>query len=446
MSVAILLWTILGYSLITSVLVLNFGRLSDMFGRVRLFTFGFIIFAVGSGLCTLSQTGLELVIFRLLQGVGAAFLFANSTAIITDSFPPTERGTALGINQVALVVGSVAGLVLGGVLTSLAGWRSIFLVNVPIAIVGVYLSYAVLHELAAVESGQSIDWPGNVSFAGGLATILVGTTLWALGALGAWALYGTLIVGAGLLLLFVRLESRVRHPMFDLSLFREPVFTASATAMFLNAIARGALVFTLVFYLQGPPHNLDPLTAGLYLVPVSVSLAALGPVSGWLSDRYGPRPFAILGLAVTGIGFLWLTQVGPTTTLVALLIPFILVGAGMGIFASPNRAANMNSVPPTRRGLASGVGSTLINTGVTVSLAVAIVIMSRATSLSDLQSVFLGLHPASFSGSTVPSFIAAVRLVFLVGAILSFVAVIPAAIGHRAVSYTHLTLPTICSV
>ena len=337
-----------------------------MFGRVRLYILGFAIFTVGSALCGFSQTGLELVGFRLVQAVGAGFLFSNSAAIITDAFPPNERGRALGVNQVSIVVGAVSGLVLGGLITSTIGWRWIFFVNVPIGIVATVRARLDLRELARPERAARIDWGGNIVFASGLTLVLVAITLGALGQIADPVAITGGIVGVALLVLFIWIEHRERSPMLDLWLFRNRQFAASASAMFLNSLARGAFTFILVFYLQGPPRFLNPFAAGLFLIPLSASLAALGPVSGWLSDRFGPRPFLVAGLLVSAAGFLWLATIGPNDSFLQLTPPLILVGAGMGLFAAPNRAAMMSAVPPTRRGVASGVGTTLINTGSTI--------------------------------------------------------------------------------
>jgi EmrB/QacA subfamily drug resistance transporter len=426
-----LLWILLGYSLLTSVVLLNFGRLGDMYGRVKLYTLGFAIFTVGSALCGLSQTGTELVLFRLVQAVGAAFLFANAAAIITDAFGPNERGRALGINQVSIVVGAVTGLVLGGILTSLLGWRSIFYVNVPIGIVATWRAYVGLRELSRPQVEHTLDWAGNITFAGGLTAILLAVTLFALGSLRIESFVALLVTGLALLVLFIGIEQRVRHPMFDLSLLKIRMFSASITAIFLNALARGAFSFVMVFYLQGPPHFLSPLNAGLYLIPVSASLAAIGPISGALSDRYGSRPFAVLGLLVSAAGFLWLTQIGATTGFPQLVGPFILVGLGMGLFAAPNRASMMSSVPPTRRGVASGIGTTLVNSGATLSLGVAIVVMAKALPLGSLTAIFLGTAHGTLGPGGIGRFIDATHSVFELSAVLLLIALLPAALRPR---------------
>ena len=429
-SVLVLLWILIGYSLLTAVLILNFGRVADLYGRVRLFTVGFAVFTVGSVLCGLSQTGGQLVLFRLVQAIGAALLFSNSTAIVTDAFPPHQRGTALGINQIAIVVGSVSGLVFGGLLTALAGWRSIFFVNVPIGLFGVLFAHAKLRELAVTERGQRIDWLGNIVFAGGLALLLVGATFGALDVLTLWQTGLVLALGGATLVGFVAIEQRVPHPMLDVGLFRIRLFAAGNVAIFLNALARGTFSFVMVFFLQGPPRYLDPLAAGLYLVPVSAALAAIAPFSGALSDRYGARPFATGGLLLSAAGFLILLSIGPGTTFLGLLPAFLCIGTGMGLFASPNRSSIMNAVPAHRRGVAAGTSTTLVNSGTTFSLAFSIGTLSTVMSLGNIVQVFLGSGTGT-AASAVGPFMEAIHLVFAISAALLLVAVIPSVLRGR---------------
>jgi EmrB/QacA subfamily drug resistance transporter len=430
-SATTLLWILLGYSLLTAVVLLNFGRLSDMFGRVRLYVLGFAVFTIGSLLCGLSQTGSELVVFRLVQAVGAGFLFANSAAIITDAFPPNERGRALGINQISIVVGAVAGLILGGVITSTIGWRWIFFVNVPIGIIATLRAHADLRELATREPNQKIDWLGNIAFALGLTLILAGVTLGALGDLGGAPSIATVIAGGIILVVFIWIESWAASPMLDLSLFRNRVFSTSTTATLMNAIARGAFTFVLVFYLQGPPRYLNPFAAGLFLIPVSASLATFGPISGWLSDRYGPTWFTIFGLIISASGFLWLGTIGPVDSFAQLTPPLILVGTGMGLFAAPNRATMMTAVPPNRRGVASGIGTTVLNTGATLSLGVTLVIMSTVVPRSALEVILTGGTLAGPSVSIAAGFLESIHLIFLLSAALILLSLIPIALRGK---------------
>ena len=433
----LLLWVLIGYSLLTAVVLVNFGRLSDIFGRVRLYVLGFAVFTGGSLLCGVSGTGLELVVFRLIQAVGAGFLFSNSAAIITDAFPPNERGRALGVNQVSIVVGAVSGLVLGGVITSTIGWRWIFFVNVPIGLIATLRARADLHEIAKPESHAPIDWVGNILFAAGLSVLLLGITLGALGQVPERLGLVGVLAGVGLLAVFVVLETRERYPMLDLHLFRIREFAASGTAMFLNALARGAFTFILVFYLQGPPRYLSPFTAGLFLIPTSAALATAGPISGWLSDRYGPRGFLVAGLAVSAAGFLWLANIGPDDSFFQLAPALVLVGGGMGMFASPNRAAMMTAVPPERRGVASAVGATLLNTGSTISLGITLLVMSSVLSLAAIQEIFLGTASPTHPFTEGAGFLTSIHFIFVISAVLCLVALVPSLLRGPA----HLEAP-----
>jgi EmrB/QacA subfamily drug resistance transporter len=426
-----LLWVLLGYSLLTAVVLLNFGRLSDIYGRVRLYVLGFAIFTIGSLLCGLSQTGLELVGFRLVQAIGAGFLFSNSAAIITDAFPPNERGRALGINQVSIVGGAVAGLVLGGIITSTIGWRWIFFVNVPIGVIATLRARADLRELHAPEARPQIDWLGNLVFAVGLTLILLGVTLGALGQLTEVAGLAVTIVGIGLIGAFVYIEAKVPAPMLDLRLFRNRQISTSLLATLLNSLARGAFIFVLVFYLQGPPRYLSPFTAGLYLIPVSAALAIVGPISGWLSDKYGPRPFILAGLVVSASGFLWLSTIGSNESFLALAPPLLLVGGGFGLFAAPNRALMMTAAPPAQRGVASGIGTTFLNTGATISLGVTLVVMAQVMPRAAIQAILVGSSVPGGAGSISAGFLSAIHFIFLLSAGLILVALIPSVLRGK---------------
>jgi EmrB/QacA subfamily drug resistance transporter len=419
-----LLWILLGYQLVTASVLVNFGRLADMFGRVRLYTFGFAVFTAGSALCSLSQTGTELVLFRMVQAIGAAFLFSNSAAILTDAFPANERGKALGVNQVSIVVGSTLGLVLGGILATTVGWQSIFWVNIPIGIFATVWSHYKLREISTLKTGQKLDIIGNVTFAAGLSSILAAITLNVIDGLAPLLTYALFGFGAFMLVAFFVTETRVRFPMLNLSLFRIRQFAAGNAAIILNSLARGAVTLVLVFYLQGPTMKLDAFTAGLFLIPNSASIAFWGPISGWLSDRYGARFLATTGLLVSCFGFLLLSSIGKTVTFPELAVPLIFVGSGMGIFAAPNRASIMNSVPPEERGIASGVSTTLVNVGSTLSLAVAIVVMATVTPVGSLIQIFVGTG-ASVSSGSVDSFITSIHLVYFISTVFLIMAILP---------------------
>jgi EmrB/QacA subfamily drug resistance transporter len=454
-SVFTMVWIIIGYSLVIASILLNFGRLADIFGRVRLFTLGFIIFTFGSGLCSISQSGEQLVIFRIVQAIGAAFILSNSVAILTDSFPSNQRGKALGINQIAIVLGSILGLVLGGFLTSYLGWRSIFWINIPIGIIGIVLSYKYLKELGSIRK-EKIDWLGNISFAAGLFFILAAITLWSFGIISnILIIFLFIFVGLSFIIIFAFIEKFIanEYPMFDLSLFKIKSFVGGNIAILLNSIARGDFILLISLYLQGAFMNLSPVETGIYLTPVSIALATFGPLSGWLSDRYGSRFFSALGLFITGIGFLYLSKLQIKTNFVELLLPFILLGAGMGIFASPNRASIMNSVPPGRRGVSGSTGTTLFYVGRSLSVGISFLIMTTILPSEYVKDIIIDFRttdttivtdtvnttnePLSSAitnnnNETIANkFLSSLHIIFFVSSILVFIAIIPAIIKEK---------------
>ncbi len=409
------LWVILGYQLVIASFLVNFGRLSDMFGRVKLYNIGFALFTLGSALCGLSQNADQLISFRLVQATGAAFLFSNSAAIITDAFPVNERGKALGINQISIVAGSVTGLILGGALTTLVGWRWIFWVNVPIGIFATLWSYLKLRELSALSSDHRLDIGGNVTFAASLLLFLLAITMNAITEIPLYLTISMIVAAVVLLGIFVYIEKKSPNPMFDLSLFRNRVFNAGNETIFLNSLSRGSFSLVMVFYLQGPLMGLTPLEAGLFLIPMSISLSIMGPISGSLSDRFGYQKPVLVGLLISAVGFIIMANIGTHITEIQMIVPLVLIGSGMGIFASPNRSSIMNSVPGPRRGVASGISSTLVNAGNTMSIGIAFVLMELSTPKSVLDGIFSG------TGSTLKTFspsgfVNSVHLVFYVSA------------------------------
>jgi EmrB/QacA subfamily drug resistance transporter len=424
-----LIWIVLVYWLVTAAVLLNFGRLSDMFGRVKLYNIGFALFTLGSGLCSISQTSEQLILFRIFQALGAAFLFSNSAAIITDSFAENERARALGLNQTSIVVGSVIGLVFGGFLTSYLGWRSIFWVNLPIGIFATIWSYAKLRELGVVRK-EKIDWLGNITFAGGLSMILLAVTLANFRILTPFEIFLSLTGGLSLLVLFLIIEKKIPRPMFDLSLFKIRPFTGGNIAIFLNALARGAFTLIMSFYLQGPSMKLNSLEAGTYLIPVSVALAAFAPLSGWLYDKYKLRVFTSIGLLVSAVGFFILTTIGVTTSFYETAIPLVMIGAGMGIFASPNRASIMTSVPSFRRGVSAGISTTFVMMGNSFSIGLVFLIMTIIIPLHSAEQLFSGSFQTSSSSIALTNFIvtkflSSIHLVFFVSAVIMIISIIP---------------------
>ncbi len=383
---SLLLWLIMGYLVVTAVLVVSFGRLGDMFGRVRMFNLGFALFALFS--IMLSVTWLHgtaaawwLIGMRVMQGVGGAMLMANSSAILTDAFPANERGLALGLNQVAAIAGSFIGLVLGGLLGPVE-WRLVFLVSVPFGVLGAIWSYLKLQE-RGIRRPARLDWAGNVTFGAGLIAVLVGITYGIQpygGHTMGWTcplVLGLIIGGIAVLAAFCVIETRVTDPMFNLGLFKIRPFTAGNMASLLSSLGRGGLMFTLIIWLQGiylPTHGYDfdrtPLWAGIAMLPLTVGFLFAGPLSGYLSDRFGARPFATGGMLLAAASFVMLEMLPINFTYWQFAGILLLNGIGMGLFASPNRAGIMNSLPPERRGVGAGMSATFQNSAMVLSIGV----------------------------------------------------------------------------
>ncbi|HVY09340.1 MAG TPA: MFS transporter [Mycobacteriales bacterium] len=379
-----LLWMILGFMVVTSVLVVSLGRIGDIYGRVRIYNLGFAIFTLFSLLLTVTwntghAAGIYLIVMRLFQGVGAAMLIANSSAILTDAFPANQRGMALGINQAVAFGGTFLGLVLGGVLAPI-NWRLIFLVSVPIGLFATVWGYVKLRELSE-RHHASLDIWGNLTFAAGLVLVMIGLTYgiepyrnhsmgW-----GSPAVISELAIGIALLVAFCLIEVRVAEPMFRLQLFKIRAFSAGVFASFLAALSRGGLMFTLIIWLQGiwlPRHGVDftdtPLKAGLAMLPLTAGLFVAGPLSGYLSDRFGARPFATGGMIGTAIGFGLLELMPIDFSYPVFAVLLFALGMAMASFGSPNRAAVMNALPAKHRGAGSGMNSTFQNSAQVLSI------------------------------------------------------------------------------
>jgi EmrB/QacA subfamily drug resistance transporter len=422
------IWIIMGYSLMLATILLTIGRLSDIHGRVRLYNIGFAIFTIGSGLCSVSLDGFLLILFRLIQGVGSALLFATGTAIITDAFPQNERGRALGINQIGGITGSVVGLVLGGVLTQSLGWRSIFWINLPIGAFATFWAYTRLKEISSPLKSEQPDALGMGLYGVGLTLFLLGLTF---GSIAGWRAIDLAMMISGLVLVFVFgiAETKIKQPMMDTALFKIRQFSAGVLSNLLAALARGSASIVFVFYFQGALLE-NALTAGIKIIPFSIAFVLLGPLSGYLSDKYGSRRFATAGLLLSGIAFLIFALLPLDVSYNTFVIPMILVGAGGGMFIAPNIASLMNAVPAERRGIASGISSTVLNSGFLISIGISFAIMAQSMPLSILQEIFAGYAIASGTVNLV-SFHDAMTRIFYVLATLSLLATIPAWFGTR---------------
>jgi MFS family permease len=379
-----LLWMIMGFMVVTSVLVVGFGRLGDMYGRVRMYNLGFAVFAVASVLLAVTwQTGDAaawwLIGWRIVQGIGGAFLMANSAAILTDAFPGNQRGTALGINGVAAIAGSFLGLVIGGLLGPV-NWHLVFLVSVPFGVIGTIWAYVSLRDTSERRPAR-MDWWGNITFAVGLIAVLVGITYGIQpygGSVMGWGspmVLTCLIGGVAVLALFVFIETRVESPLFALSLFKLRAFTLGNIASFLSALGRGGLQFILIIWLQGiwlPQHGYSfeqtPLWAGIYMLPLTVGFLVAAPVSGVLSDRIGSRWLATVGMVLSAVSFLLLELLPINFAYTPFALVLVAMGLSMGLFSSPNRAAVMNSLPAGERGAGAGMTTTFQNSAMVLSI------------------------------------------------------------------------------
>jgi MFS family permease len=404
---SLLLWLIMGYLVVTAVLVVTFGRLGDMFGRVKMYNAGFAVFSVFSVLLSVTWMHgtagvLWLIVMRILQGVGGAMLMANSNAIITDAFPVEQRGLALGLNQVAGIAGSFLGLIIGGVLGPI-DWRLVFLVSVPVGLFGTVWAYLKLHDTGVRQPAKS-DWWGNLTFAVGLIAVLVGITYgiqpYAGHTMGWTNPVVLAAMGGGVLVLaiFCVVEAKVAEPMFELSLFRIRAFTAGNLASLLAGLGRGGLMFILIIWLQGiwlPQHGYSftstPLWAGIYMLPLTVGFLVVGPVSGWLSDRFGARSFATGGMVIAAVSFGWLALLPVNFSYWEFAVVLLLNGMGMGLFASPNRASIMNSLPPNRRGVGAGMSTTFQNAAMVLSIGIFFSLMISGLAQSLPQTMSAGL-------------------------------------------------------
>jgi MFS family permease len=405
-----LLWMILGYLVVSSVLIVSLGRLGDMYGRVKTYNLGFVIYTVASLLLTIDwMTGRAgatyLIVFRIVQGIGGACLLANAAAIITDAFPAHQRGMALGINNIVGVSGMFVGLVLGGVLAPI-DWRMVFLISVPVGLFGTVWGYLKLEERSQPRRA-AIDWPGNITFALGLVLVMVAVT-YGIRPYGShptgWGSPRVLALMAGSaasLAAFALIERRVAEPMFRLPLFRIRAFTFGTLSTFLAAIARGGLMFMLIIWLQGiwlPRHGYDftetPLWAGIYMLPLTLGMLVAGPTSGYLSDRYGARPFATGGLVGAAISFGLLIALPVDFAYPLFALVLLLSGVAMGMFASPNRAAVMNSLPPSDRGAGGGMNQTFQNSAQVLSIGIffTLMIVGLASTLPQTLSTGLEAH------------------------------------------------------
>ena len=434
------IWFTQAYIFGSTVSLLVVGRVSDMMGRVKIYTVGFTIFTVGSLLTSLSPSPNFVIAFRVLQGLGSAALFANSAAIITDSAPGDQLGLFLGINQVAFRVGAMLGLTLSGLILAVTDWRALFYVNVPIGIFGTYWAHRRLKEVSSPERGVPMDWYGFFAFSASIISFLLALTFAAYGTYPLEWLVALVAASAMSLGLFVRRERRFPHPLLDLKLLRIKEFTGGVIAQMLNSLAWGAVILLLSLYLQ-LVKGFTPLQAGLAIVPFDLAFLAVGPLSGRLSDRYGHMPFTTTGLAVMSASLLLMSSTSVSTSYLTLAAYLVVFGAGVGLFSSPNMSSIMGSVPPQERGVASGVRATFFNVGYVLSFNVAILMMTLAVPYSVITQVISASSPASLSVDKV-LFAKGLDYAFQMSAVINAVAIAPSVLrGKRASAYAAEKIP-----
>jgi MFS family permease len=414
-----LLWMFMGFMVVTAVLVVSFGRLGDMFGRVRMYNMGFAVFTIASIFLTVTWMhgvagALWLIIWRVVQGVGGAFLFANSTAILTDAFPANQRGTALGLNSIAAIAGSFIGLILGGLLAPV-NWHLVFLISAPIGLFGTIWAYFMLHDIG-IRKHAKMDWWGNLLFGIGLIAILVGITYglqpYGTSAMG-WGnpfVLGALIGGFVLLIVFVYVETKVDEPLFHIDLFKIRAFAAGNVANLMLSMGRGGMQFMLIIWLQGiwlPLHGYSysqtPLWAGIYLVPLTIGFLLSAPLAGILSDKFGAKAFTVGGSLLTAATFLILVFLPVNFTYWQFAVIIVLNGFGTGLFAPPNRAELMNSVPANQRGAAGGMIATFQNSASVLSIGIFFSLMVAGLASKLPSAMFSGLTAQGIPASAATS-------------------------------------------
>ena len=417
------IWFTQAYALGTTIALLFIGRISDMFGRVKVYTLGFTIFTIGSALTGVSQLPEHVAVFRFVQGLGAAILFTNSAALITDATPRNELGLSLGINQIAFRGGAMLGLTLSGLILSVLDWRALFYVNVPIGVFGTLWAHRRLKEISTPGRHEPMDWVGFASF-----TIFITSLLLAL----TFAAYGTasyLVASLGTLsvltlAIFVRQERRVTYPMLDLGLLKIREFTGGVLAMLLSAVAWGAVLLLISLYFQ-LVEGLSPFHAGLAILPFDIAFLAAGPISGKLSDKYGHVPFTTSGLALISVSLYLLSTTNASTPYFQLATDLVVYGLGIGLFTSPNLSSIMGSVPLQRRGIASGLRATFFNIGFTISFNVTILLMTLSLPYGVLTNMISSANIGAITQTDRILFVGGLRDAYLWLSLLNALAIIP---------------------
>jgi EmrB/QacA subfamily drug resistance transporter len=425
------IWITQSYVLASTVMLLLIGRLADIFGRTHIFTAGFAIFTIGSGLTSLGQDPLQVIMFRAVQGIGAAFLLTNSLAIVTDAAPKHKLGLAVGTNQISFRAGAIIGLTLSGLILSYLDWRALFYINIPIGAFGTYWSYRQLKEVGVLSRDEKIDWLGFVEFFVFILDLLLVFTVSAYG-LGPNQniVYAFAIISAAALIAFLFRQKREKYPLLDLSIFKIRQFTSGIVALLLNAIAWSAVLLLLSLEFQ-LARDSTPLQAGIEIIPFELAFLAIGPLSGRLSDKYGHLPFTVSGLLLSGAGLILFNLTPSTAPYSLFAFHMIIFGVGTGLFLAPTMRTIMDSAPLNRRGISSATMLLFFNIGLTVSLNLAMLVMSLTAPYPLITRILTSLNPGTISASDIAIFSASLKNTYLWLAAIDLMSLVPMLMGGR---------------
>ncbi|MFB3888805.1 MAG: MFS transporter [Candidatus Bathyarchaeia archaeon] len=424
------IWITQAYVLTNTLMLLIIGRLGDIFGRVRIYTYGFAIFTVGSALTSLGLDPTQVIIFRGIQGFGAALVFTNSIAIVTDAAPKRQLGFFLGINQIAFRAGAMLGLTLSGLILSFLDWRALFYINIPIGIFGTIWAKRQLRESTATDRNAKIDWLGFAAFTTFLAMLMTGLTLGAYGTSQLNTSYALMLLSPVFLALFIAQERRTSNPLVDLSLFRIKEITGGLFALFFNIITWTAVLLLLSLQFQ-LVLNETPLEAGIRIVPFEIAFLAVGPLSGRLADRFNRMPFILSGLSLSTVTLFLFSTTDQSTPYWVLSVYMVMLGLGTGLFVAPNLRSVMASAPERRRGIASALFTLFLNLGLTVSLNLAILVMSLTAPYDLITGVISAVNPMGISMVDKMIFVGSLRNTYLAFGIVNALAIVPSVLQIR---------------
>jgi EmrB/QacA subfamily drug resistance transporter len=416
------IWITQSYVLANTVLLLLIGRLGDIFGRVRIYTVGFGIFTIGSALTSIGMDPIQVIVFRAVQGVGAALIFTNSIAILTDATPKNELGFSLGINQIAFRSGAILGLTLSGLILSFLDWRALFYINIPIGVFGTFWARRRLRDTVARERNAKIDWLGFALFTAFLLCLMIGLTLGAYSPSQFNTLYALLFIGAIFLAIFIIRSRRITYPLVELGIFKIREFTGGLFAMFFNIITWTAVLLLLSLQFQ-LVLDMTPLEAGIRILPFEIAFLAVGPLSGRLSDKFSRIPFILSGLILSTAALFLFSTTNQTTPYLILSIYMIIMGVGTGLFIAPNLRSVMGSVPERRRGIGSALFALFVNLGLTLSLNFAILIMSFTAPYGVITRIISAVNPFSIPTADRLLFVESLKNTYIAFGIINIFAI-----------------------